>query len=155
MQEATAPLASAEDFQLAERTIDLPEPQNGRRVSVRVRQVSLDLMVIAFRGIPAPALLTGDVVRDLEAESKLMRWIAEEGIAAPEFSFDGPAEGKADWRALRPANRAAISAAIMELSGLAPATGAGPTERFPGEPGGAAAGEGAVRAGEATEEPQP
>jgi hypothetical protein len=155
MQEATAPLAGADDFQIEERTIDLPELQNGRRVSVRVRAIDPELLIVAFRGIPAPALLTGDAARDLEAESKLMRAIAREGIAAPEFSFDGPAEGKADWRALKMANRAAITAAIAELSGLAPATGAGTTERFPGEPGGAAAGEGAVRAGEAAEEPQP
>lgn len=146
--------ATAADLIAAPITVDCPEPQAGKQLSVVIRPIEPGVIVAVLGGVPS--LLAGekDAADTTTREFALMREVASRGILSPALTFGDQPEGDAPWWGMvRLANRAAIVNAIMAASGLTEPAAGGPLERFHREPGGQAGMPCAEDAGAVAEEP--
>src|SRR5262245_27836273 len=112
-------VSSAADFAAAEEVFELPFPQNGKRLAVRIRALDLDEFAAAEEAPPTYGP-TGDRILttgDQRSAIAKFRGVAQAGIVEPKFSFDyeGPAPR---WSSLVAGNQTAIAVAIYRLSGI-------------------------------------
>jgi hypothetical protein len=123
-----APVSPAADFAQPEsKEITLPATQNGKAVTVRIRAVPVVRLLKALEGIPQlsrgenSSSTTFEQARGLIAEQDVpMRKVAEAGILAPKFVFDGsePKVDEASWDNVRFENQKFIVSEIMDFSGF-------------------------------------
>jgi hypothetical protein len=124
--------------------VELPFPQCGKKIVLRVKQLNMDEISLAQGGPPAMAPDADGTrhlsPRETQDAAAIFRAFARAGIVEPRFIFD-PVDADAPgarWDDLSAGNQAAAVEAIQRLSGLGVSKDVEAAKRaagFPAEPG--------------------
>lgn len=132
-------VSSPEDYGLVEELVDLPVPQGGKVLFMRLVAAPIEAVVEFYGGAPSLGHATGEEEappdpgdKDWAAKYQASLLSLKEEVqkllglgceTEPAIAFNGPEPGKVQWERIHTRNRGFIRNRLVTLSGAGPGDG--------------------------------